>query len=108
VVVEVPGTQVVEEVVGLLQQVSSGIIHTQGYKSGDGQVIFSWTIMACASLRSSITVTVASPVNPANVTSSPSSIVCGNNSTLNATSGSVITWWDAPTGGNIIGTGNGL
>ena len=52
------------------------------------------------------------PAVPGNVNAIPDSIICGGNSALNATTagnGIIIRWWDASTGGIMIGTSeNGI
>ena len=83
----------------------SSVTHTQGYTSGNGQIIISWNTIQCASTRVPVTLTVNPPTNPVNVTANPTTITCGGYSNLNATAANgIIRWWTASTGGTIVGT----
>ena len=63
-------------------------------------------ISGCASLsRTPDTVTVVSFPAPTSVTASPSSLACGNSTTLSAnTTASFINWYTVPSGGIYFGT----
>ena len=72
----------------------TSVIHTQGYTSGNGQIIISWNTVQCANTRVPLTVTVNSLPSPNPVTATPSNVNCGSSSNLSATSaGNVIRWW---------------
>ena len=51
---------------------ATGVIHTQGYQTGNGQVIITWNGFVCASSsRTSVTVQVTGLLPPTNVTAPP-------------------------------------
>jgi hypothetical protein len=80
----------------------SAVNHTQGYTTGNGQIIISWNTIQCASSRTPLTLTVNPPANPVNVTATPQTITCGGYSNLNAiATNGIIRWWSASTGGNF-------
>ena len=83
----------------------SSITHTQGYTTGNGQIIISWNTILCASNRTAVTLTVDTPPNPVNVTALPSIISCGGSSNLSASaSNGIPRWWSAANGGSLLGT----
>lgn len=85
----------------------SGGTHTQGSQTGNGEVVLSWLggTGCTASARVPVTVTVAPLTPPSNVTATPSVTCPGATSQLNATSSSAgIDWYDAPSGGNFLGS----
>lgn len=87
----------------------SGGTHTQGFQSGNGEVVITYTSgTGCtASARTPVTVTVGPLPNPSNAIATPGMICPGGSSDISATSGgTVIRWWDAPSGGNLLGTTN--
>ncbi|MBX7240096.1 MAG: T9SS type A sorting domain-containing protein [Bacteroidia bacterium] len=82
---------------------------TQGYQTGNGQIIISWSgSSGCPSARTPVTVTLDATVpSPATlVTATPSTISCSG-ATVNLSaisSGNTIQWYTVPTGGASIGT----
>ena len=86
---------------------ASNIVHTQGFKSGDGLITLNWVSVgvACNSAtRTSVTVTVGSPTAPSPITATPATICPGATSDLNGVSaGNTIGWFTVPTGGAAIG-----
>ncbi len=85
---------------------SSGITHTAGFKTGNGQVTLTWTGTACtSSIRVPLTVTVGGLPAATNVTATPGMICPGGSSDLTAaSSGSMINWYTVPSGGVAIGS----
>jgi large repetitive protein len=57
-------------------------------------------------VRTAVTIYVAYPSIPANATANPDTIICEASSNLSATeiAASDIRWYDAPSGGNLLGT----
>ena len=83
----------------------TNIIRTQGYQPGNGQIIISWSSIACISSRSGAQVTMSGSPVLSSVTATPATINCGSGSSLSATSaGNVIRWWNAATGGSLLAT----
>ena len=83
--------------------------HTQGYNAGNGQIILSWAGFAgCNSAtRTPVTVTLDNtvPAAPTNTTASPNTTCLGGVVQLSAiSSGNSIQWYDAATGGTLLGT----
>ena len=59
----------------------------------------------CSGGRTAVTVDIGTPIDPYSVSSTPSSLACGSSLTLNASNnGFMVSWWDSPSGGNIVGT----
>ncbi len=84
----------------------AGATHTQGYQTGNGQVIISWvsTILGCASsTRTSVDV-IVTPLPVITSSSATASSICvGDSSNLNAVSlGNTINWWNAALGGTLL------
>ena len=81
----------------------SNVTHTQGFTTGNGQILISWSSVQCASgSRTPVTLTVNPPLTP--VTYSQT-IACGQSGNLNATTTlGTVRWWDSPSGGNYLGT----
>jgi hypothetical protein len=81
--------------------------HTQGVRSGNGQILLSWNAASsgCTSAtRTAVTVTVAPLAAPTPATATPTSVCAGGTSQLNATStGNNIYWYTVPSGGANIG-----
>ncbi|HEX2899554.1 MAG TPA: glycine-rich protein, partial [Bacteroidia bacterium] len=78
-----------------------------GVRSGNGQVVISWSASGCsASPRVPVTVTVVPiPAAPSPASASPTTICVGGTSQLNATSfGNTIQWYTVPSGGAPIGS----
>ncbi|MEI6764814.1 MAG: glycine-rich protein, partial [Bacteroidota bacterium] len=77
-----------------------------GNNSGNGKVIITYGIPLCVSAtRTPVTVTVNPPAGLSLVTATPDTAWCGGSSDLNATStGNTIRWYDASTGGTLLGT----
>ncbi len=59
----------------------------------------------CTATSSAVVITVnGSAATPTPVTATPATICPGSTSQLNATGSNTINWWDAPTGGTLLGT----
>ena len=87
--------------IGTAQSNSSGV------RTGNGQVLISYSVGAgCPSAtRTSVTVTVDLPAAPTAVTATAPYICAGGTSQLNATStGNNINWYTSASGGSPIGT----
>jgi hypothetical protein len=81
---------------------TSNVTHTQGDQNGNGQVVVSFVKTYCSSTRVPVAINVtplAAPVTQGD------SVTCGTPVTLTATSNSTVSWFDAPTGGNLIAIG---
>ncbi len=88
---------------------SSSIAHTYGHKTGNGQVVISWTAggsgsASCPSPRTAVVATV-NPPSPAPTTTG-ATICSGSTATISA-SGSTgnYSWWTASSGGSNVGSG---
>jgi len=83
---------------------SSNVLFERGFQEGNGQVLLSWDAPSCLSPRLPIALDVTNnAVTP--VVSGTTSIICGQNTVLTASSGGQsIRWFDAPVGGNLVGT----
>ena len=85
--------------------VTVGTTHTQAYQSGNGSVSISWNVAPCTGGRTQVSINIGSPTDPTSVTATPVSLACGSTISLNAsTNGFLATWWDAASGGNMVGT----
>ena len=82
----------------------SNITRTQGYQSGNGQIIIGWnSYHGCTSSRNSVSVTMTGCPFTIKCVASPSSINCGSSSNISATTtGTTIRWYDSSTGGTCL------
>jgi|GEM_PF-614037 len=81
---------------------TSNVTHTQGDRTGNGLVVVSYVKTYCSSTRVPVVINVsplAAPVTQGD------SVTCGTPVTLTATSNTSVSWFDAPTGGNLIAIG---
>ena len=81
---------------------TSNVTHTQGDQNGNGQVIISFVKTYCSSTRVPVAISVAPLAAPV---TQGDSVTCGTPVTLTATSNSSVSWYDAPTGGNVVAIG---
>lgn len=89
---------------------ASGAVFTTPALTSTSQYFVSQTVGASTSTRTTVTIEVNSPTpsQPTSVTATPSSICVGESSDLSAvvdvTNQQIVHWYDAPTGGNLLGT----
>jgi hypothetical protein len=82
----------------------TNVSHTQGFQSGNGQIIITWQAVSCASQKAPIPIVVTNTNTPPSVTGN-NYIVCGQTTTLTATgSGNALHWYTAATGGSPVNT----
>ena len=84
----------------------SNVVHTQGYSvaTGNGRIVISYNSVVCASARTPVAVTVNGPTAPVLV-ASPALLCTGQSAYLTGTTSTgVIRWWDAASGGNLLGS----
>ena len=81
---------------------TSNVSHTQGDQTGNGQVVISFVKTYCSSSRVPVAINVAPLAAPV---TQGDSVTCGTPVTLTATSNMSVSWFDAPTGGNLIAIG---
>ena len=81
---------------------TSNLSHTQGDQTGNGQVVISFVKTYCSSTRVPVAINVAPLAAPV---TQGDSVTCGTPVTLTATSNSTVSWFDAPTGGNLVAIG---
>ncbi len=81
---------------------TSNVSHTQGDQNGNGQIVVSFVKSYCSSTRVPVAINVAPLAAPV---TQGDSVTCGTPVTLTATSNSAVSWFDAPTGGNLIAIG---
>lgn len=84
----------------------TNVVHTQGYQYGHGYITITYELPMCTSQRVPVTVSVNS-IGSAPMIASPVTAYCSGLVTLTPTgSTGNYMWFDAPTGGNILGFGN--
>ena len=81
---------------------TSNVTHNQGDQNGNGQVTVSYVKSYCSSTRVPVVINVSPLVAPV---TQGDSVTCGTPVTLTATSNNTVSWFDAPTGGNLIAIG---
>jgi len=81
---------------------TSNVTHTQGDRTGNGLVTVSFIKTYCSSTRVPVVINVAPLAAPV---TQGDSVTCGTPVTLTATSNTSVSWFDAPTGGNLIAIG---
>ncbi len=87
-------------------QVATNVTHNQGVRMGHGTVIISYTSPFCLSARIPVTYQAGPVTNP---TAQAVSGLCGDTLTATVTgSTGFFEWFDAPTGGNSLGTNNSI
>jgi hypothetical protein len=83
---------------------NSNISHTQGFQSGNGQVVISWNAISCASPRTAIPIATSGPLSAPTV-SGNTSIICGQTTALTASgTGSILRWYTDSVGGTLLGS----
>jgi len=84
----------------------SNVTHTQGVQNSAGSVSISYQLPVCQSTVVPVIVNVGPLAGPV---VSDTTVACGSGVTILAGStAQQVTWWDAPTGGNMIAQGIGL
>src|SRR5690606_7256178 len=84
---------------------ATNVIHTQGYHTGNGYIIITYSTQYCASQRVPVQINVSNITPP--VINSPVTAYCGGSAALTpiGSTGNFV-WYDAPTGGNYLGFGS--
>ncbi|MBL0017564.1 MAG: T9SS type A sorting domain-containing protein [Bacteroidetes bacterium] len=85
---------------------ATSVVHTTGFRTGNGLVVLTWTggVPCSASSRVPVTVTIGNPVIT-NATATPPIICTGGASNLSAVSaGNNIDWYLVPSGGVPVGS----
>lgn len=82
---------------------SSGVV--TGVAAGSTTINYAVTVNGCTTTATFPVTINPTPAAPTAVTATPATICTGGSSNLNATSaGNTIRWWDAATGGALVGT----
>jgi hypothetical protein len=83
---------------------SSNVVHSQGFQSGNGQILLNWSAVSCSSPRIPVALDVDTNVVAPTV-SGVTSIICGQTTQLTATAtGGSIRWYADAGAANEVGT----
>jgi PKD repeat protein len=75
------------------------VVHTQGFQSGNGQIIVTYVLPYCTSARVPVQVATSPIPNP---TVASANLTCGDTALLQATGTGFFNWYSASTGGTLL------
>ena len=78
---------------------SSSVVHTQGFQSGNGQIVINYVTPYCTSARVPVQVATTPIPNP---TVAAANLTCGDTALLQATGTGFFNWYSASTGGTLL------